>query len=165
DFNKRFYHADGYYGDNTMTENILAMYFGLVAEVNKEKLADRIVTIIEIENNGHLSTGVVGTQWVMRTLTEMGRTDLAYKLATNTSYPSWGYMLDNGATTVWEHWNGNPAHPRMNSQNHVMMRGDLLVGFYENLGGIKSEANGVQAIRTCPEENKGLDSADVSYQS
>lgn len=165
DFNKRFYHADGYYGDNTMTENILAMYFGLVEEVNKEKLVDRIVTIVEIENNGHLSTGVVGTQWVMRTLTEMGRTDLAYKLATNTSYPSWGYMLENGATTIWELWNGNTAHPRMNSQNHVMMLGDLLVWFYENLGGIKSEANGFQAIRMYPEEIKGLDSVDVSYQS
>ena len=165
DFNKRFYHAEGYYGNNTMTENILAMYFGLVEEVNKEKLADRIVTIIETENNGHLSTGVVGTQWVMRTLTEMGRTDLAYKLATNTSYPSWGYMLENGATTIWELWNGNTAHPRMNSQNHVMMLGDLLVWFYENLGGIKSEANGFQAIRMYPEEIKGLDSVDVSYQS
>lgn len=165
DFNKRFYHADGYYGNNTMTENILAMYFGLVEEVNKEKLADRIVAIIETENNGHLSTGVVGTQWVMRTLTEMGRTDLAYKLATNTSYPSWGYMLENGATTIWELWNGNTAHPRMNSQNHVMMLGDLLVWFYENLGGIKSEANGFQAIRMYPEEIKGLDSVDVSYQS
>ena len=165
DFNKRFYHADGYYGNNTMTENILAMYFGLVEEENKEKLADRIVAIIETENNGHLSTGVVGTQWVMRTLTEMGRTDLAYKLATNTSYPSWGYMLENGATTIWELWNGNTAHPRMNSQNHVMMLGDLLVWFYENLAGIKSKESGFQTIVMKPEMIKGLNVVDASYGS
>lgn len=165
DFNKRFYHADGYYGNNTMTENILAMYFGLVEEENKEKLADRIVDIIETENNGHLSTGVVGTQWVMRTLTEMGRTDLAYKLATNISYPSWGYMLENGATTIWELWNGNTAHPRMNSQNHVMMLGDLLVWFYENLAGIKSKESGFQTIVMKPEMIKGLNVVDASYHS
>lgn len=165
DFNKRFYDTAGYYGKNTLTENILAMYFGLVEEKNKEKLANRIVTIIEEENNGHLSTGVVGTQWIMRTLTDMGRSDLAYKLATNTAYPSWGYMLENGATTIWELWNGNTAHPRMNSQNHVMMLGDLLVWYYENLAGIKSKENGFQTIVMKPELINGLDKVDASYQS
>lgn len=165
DFNKRFYDTSGYYGKNTLTENILAMYFGLVEEKNKEKLANRIVTIIEEENNGHLSTGVVGTQWIMRTLTDMGRSDLAYKLAINTAYPSWGYMLENGATTIWELWNGNTAHPRMNSQNHVMMLGDLLVWYYENLAGIKSKENGFQTIVMKPELINGLDKVDASYQS
>lgn len=165
DFNKRFYHANGYYGNNTMTENILAMYFGLVEEEHKAKLADRIVTIIEKENGGHLSTGVVGTQWVMRTLSDMGRADLAYKLATNTSYPSWGYMLENGATTIWELWNGDTAHPRMNSQNHVMMLGDLLVWYYENLAGIKSKENAFQTISMKLEQIKGLDAVNASYRS
>lgn len=165
DFNKRFYHTSGYYGGNSLTENILAMYFGLVEEKNKEKLASRIVTIIEEENNGHLSTGVVGTQWIMRTLTDMGRSDLAYKLATNTTYPSWGYMLENGATTIWELWNGNTAHPRMNSQNHVMMLGDLLVWYYEHLAGIKSGENGFQTIVMKPELINGLDNVEANYKS
>lgn len=165
DFNARFYDAAGYYGKNTLTENILAMYFGLVQEEHKEKLAQRIVTIIEKENNGHLSTGVVGTQWIMRTLTDMGRSDLAYKLATNITYPSWGYMLENGATTIWELWNGNTAHPRMNSQNHVMMLGDLLVWYYEHLAGIKSQENGFQTIMMKPELINGLDHVDASYKS
>lgn len=165
DFNKRFYHTSGYYGGNSLTENILAMYFGLVEEKNKEKLASRIVTIIEEENNGHLSTGVVGTQWIMRTLTDMGRSDLAYKLATNTTYPSWGYMLENGATTIWELWNGNTAHPRMNSQNHVMMLGDLLVWCYEHLAGIKSGENGFQTIVMKPELINGLDNVEANYKS
>lgn len=165
DFNTQFYDTAGYYGKNTLTENILAMYFGLVEEENKEKLAQRIVTIIEKENNGHLSTGVVGTQWIMRTLTDMGRSDLAYKLATNITYPSWGYMLENGATTIWELWNGNTAHPRMNSQNHVMMLGDLLVWYYEHLAGIKSQENGFQTIMMKPELINGLDHVDASYKS
>lgn len=165
DFNKRFHQPSGYYGNNTLTENLLAMCFGLVEEGQKEKLADRIVEIIEKENNGHLSTGLVGTQWIMRTLTDMGRADLAYKLATNTTYPSWGYMLENGATTIWELWNGDTAHPRMNSQNHVMMLGDLLVWYYENLAGIKSAANGFQRIIMKPELINGLDDVEANHKS
>lgn len=164
-FNKRFYTSINYYGNNTLTENMLAMYFGLVEEPNRAQLGNRIVEIIEKENNGHLSTGLVGTQWIMRTLTDMGRSDLAYKLATNITYPSWGYMLENGATTIWELWNGDTAHPRMNSQNHVMMLGDLLVWYYENLAGIKSKANGFQTIVMKPELIDGLNTVDASYNS
>lgn len=165
DFNKRFYDETSYYGKNTLTENMLAMYFGLVEDADKERLAHRIVEIIEKENNGHLSTGLVGTQWLMRTLTDMGRADLAYKLATNTTYPSWGYMLEHGATTIWELWNGNTAHPRMNSQNHVMMLGDLLVWYYENLAGIKSKGDGFQTIVMKPELIEGLDNVEASHKS
>lgn len=165
DFNQQFYHPSGYYGNNTLTDNLLAMYFGLVEDREKDQLADRIVEIIEKENNGHLRTGLVGTQWIMRALTDMGRADLAYRIATNTTYPSWGYMLENGATTIWELWNGNTAHPRMNSQNHVMMLGDLLVWYYEHLAGIKSKANGFQTIVMKPELIDGLDSVEASHKS
>ena len=64
---------------------------------------------------------------------------MAYMLATNTTYPSWGYMAEQGATTIWELWNGNTANPAMNSGNHVMLLGDFLPWCYENLAGIKSE--------------------------
>jgi len=165
DFNKKYYNSDGYYGSNSLTDNLLGMYFGLVEDANKEKLAKRIVDIIEIENNGHLSTGVIGTQWIMRTLTDMGRVDLAYKIATNKTYPSWGYMVENGATTIWELWNGNTAHPKMNSQNHVMMLGDLLVWYYENLAGIKSSEAGFKQIEMKPEIIEGLSHIDATYKS
>jgi alpha-L-rhamnosidase len=75
----------------------------------------------------------------MRVLTENGRPDLAYKIATQRDYPSWGYMIEHGATTIWELWNGNTADPTMNSGNHVMLVGDLGIWFYENLAGIKSD--------------------------
>lgn len=165
DFNEGFYNQKGFYGSNSLTDNLLAMSFGLVEDANKEKLANRIVEIVEKENNGHLSTGVIGTQWIMRTLTDMGRVDLAYQIATNKTYPSWGYMVENGATTIWELWNGNTAHPKMNSQNHVMMLGDLLVWYYENLAGIKSKENGFKTLIMKPEMIEGLDYVHASYNS
>lgn len=165
DFNKRFYNPQGYYGANTLTDNLLAMSFDLVEGDHKQQLAARIVEIVEKENLGHLSTGVIGTQFIMRTLTNMGRADLAYGIATKTTYPSWGYMIEHGATTIWELWNGDTAHPKMNSQNHVMMLGDLLVWYYENLAGIKTETNAFETIHMDPSFIPGLTNVSASYQS
>ncbi|WP_286588839.1 alpha-L-rhamnosidase [Sphingobacterium sp. N143] len=164
-FNAAFYQAEGYYGSNTLTDNLLALQFGLVEEQHQERLKEHILSIIEKKNKGHLSTGVIGTQWIMRSLTAMGRADLAYKIATNKTYPSWGYMVENGATTIWELWNGNTAHPKMNSQNHVMMLGDLLVWLYEDLAGIKSEGNAFQQIRMQPQFLAGPNHIQASYGS
>jgi len=123
----------------SLTDLLLAWQFNLVTAAQREQLKLAIEQNIVVKNKGHLSTGLIGTQWLMRTLQEMGRQDLAFQLATNTSYPSWGYMLEEGATTIWELWNGNTAHPRMNSQNHVMLLGDLLTWMYERTGGIRLE--------------------------
>ena len=65
--------------------------------------------------------------------------DLAYKIATQKTYPGWGYMVEQGATTIWELWNGNTADPAMNSGNHVMQIGDLAVWMYEYLAGIRTD--------------------------
>src|SRR5690606_18878901 len=164
-YNKAYYQNDGFYGGNTLTENLLSLYFGLVEDNGRSSLNERILEIIEKENNGHLSIGVIGTQWLLRSLTEMGRADVAYKLATNRTYPAWGYMLENGATTIWELWNGNTAHPKMNSQNHVMMLGDLLVWYYEDLAGIKSAKPGFQEIEMYPQFIDGLDFVEARYKS
>ena len=75
----------------------------------------------------------------MRVLTDNGRADLAYTIATQNDYPSWGYMVAQGATTIWELWNGDTADPAMNSGNHVMLVGDLVIWLYENLAGIKPD--------------------------
>jgi alpha-L-rhamnosidase len=81
----------------------------------------------------------VGAQWLMRTLTQNGHADLAYKIATQKTYPGWGYMVSKGATTIWELWNGDTADPAMNSGNHVMQIGDLNVWFYEYLAGMRTD--------------------------
>ena len=167
-FNSTFYHAGiNGYGGNKLTDNLLSMSLGLVPARQRDAVLKTIIQTIEVDNKGHLSTGVIGTQWLMRTLTDNGRADLAWKLATNTTYPGWGYMVENGATTIWELWNGNTAAPKMNSYNHVMMLGDLLIWLYEDIAGIKSsEAHpGFKQIRMKPELVDGLDSVDASYQT
>ena len=167
-FNKEFFDAEkSSYGTHALTDNLLPFYFEMVPETQKNQVFETITAIIEIENKGHLSTGVVGTQWLMRTLTENGRADLAFRLATNKTYPSWGYMVENGATTIWELWNGNTAAPNMNSYNHVMMLGDLVIWFYENLAGIKSseKSTGFKEIIMKPEPVPGLDFVDASFHS
>lgn len=167
-FNREFYKPDQKgYGDNKLTENLLALGMNLVPESRKDELIQTVVETIEETNGGHLSTGVIGTQWLMRTLTNNGQADLAWKLATNTSYPSWGYMVEHGATTIWELWNGNTAAPKMNSYNHVMMLGDLIRWYYEDLAGIKSsdaEAGFKQVIMK-PQLVDGLDFVEAGYQS
>jgi alpha-L-rhamnosidase len=103
----------------------------------------------------------------MRGLTEFGHADLAYALAVNKSYPGWGYMIENDATTIWELWNGNTANPGMNSQNHVMLLGDLLIWYYENLAGIRTDKGqvGFKRIIMKPVLIDGLDTVDASYGS
>jgi alpha-L-rhamnosidase len=166
-FNKKFYNPKGFYGENMLTDNLLAVHFGLVESENINKIHHQIAQIIEVKNNGHLSTGLIGTQWLMRTLSDMGRPDLAYKIATQKTYPSWGYMIENGATAIWELWNGNTADPKMNSQNHVMLLGDLMIWYYENLLGIKSDYQnpGFKKIIMKPEMINGLNYAKGSYHS
>jgi alpha-L-rhamnosidase len=167
-FNKKFLNPKtNKYSNNTVTANILPLSFGMVPNGLEQTVFNNIIDKTEKENKGHISTGVIGTQWLMRGLTKNGRPDLAYKLATNRSYPSWGYMLENGATTIWELWNGNTADPGMNSGNHVMLLGDLLVWFYENLGGIKSDTTmtGFKKIIMNPYFIDDLKFVNASYHS
>ncbi|RXF71055.1 glycoside hydrolase family 78 protein [Arcticibacter tournemirensis] len=167
-FNKKFFDpGKGQYSNNTITANLLPLVYGIVPENSREKLMASIADKIMIENKGHIGTGVIGTQWLMRGLTANGRPDIAYRLASNRDYPSWGYMAENGATTIWELWNGNTANPEMNSANHVMLLGDLVIWYYENVAGIKSDpdAPAFKKIIMKPEMIDGLTYARASYQS
>ena len=103
----------------------------------------------------------------MRVLTAGGRPDLAYTIATQKTYPSWGYMVEKGATTIWELWNGDTADPAMNSGNHVMLVGDLGIWLYENLAGIKSdpEQPGFKHIIMRPEPVGDLQFVKASHRS
>jgi alpha-L-rhamnosidase len=127
------------YANNSATSNLLPLAFGMAPESGRQKIFGNIVEKIMGDADGHMVVGLVGAQWIMRTLTQFGRPDVAYLLAGNSTYPSWGYMVESGATTVWELWNGNTAEPSMNSQNHVMLIGDLLIWLYENLAGIQPD--------------------------
>ncbi|WP_276501029.1 alpha-L-rhamnosidase [Terrimonas pollutisoli] len=167
-FQKAFYNPQQQsYSNNTVTANLLPLYFGICPDSLREVVFEKIKHKIEVDNKNHISTGLIGSQWLMRGLTEYNHTDLAFTLASNTTYPSWGYMAANGATTIWELWNGNTANPGMNSQNHVMLLGDLLTWFYENLAGIRSNKIGVgfKKIIMKPSIPAGLNYVNASYKS
>ncbi|MBR6931527.1 MAG: family 78 glycoside hydrolase catalytic domain [Bacteroidales bacterium] len=155
----------GRYANNTVTANILPLWFGMVPKEVRDKVFASIVDKTENECGGHVSTGVVGIQQLMRTLTEYGRGDLALHIAANDTYPSWGYMVRNGATTIWELWNGNTADPAMNSGNHVMLLGDLILWEYEYLGGIRALEPGYSKIQLKPYPIEGLDFVNCTYES
>ncbi len=165
-FNEKYFnYTHCYYGNNTVTANILPLWFGMAPMDLRQQVFDNIVDKTERECDGHVSTGVVGIQQLMRTLTEFGRGDLALKIAANDTYPSWGYMVRNGATTIWELWNGNTADPSMNSGNHVMLLGDLILWEYEYLGGIRALEPGYGKIQLKPYPIEGLDYVNCSYHS
>ena len=125
-----------FYGNNTATANLLPLAFGIVPDDCREEVVKQVVENICVKNGGHVSCGVIGISWLLRGLSDNGFADVAYLLATQKSYPSWGYMTQSGATTIWELWNGDKASPKMNSGNHVMLLGDLLTWCYQYLGGI-----------------------------
>jgi len=155
------------YDNNTVTANILSLQLGLVPEGYEQKVFNNIVEKTEVDFDGHVSTGVLGIQQLMRGLTEHGNIDLAFKIATNETYPSWGYMVNKGATTIWELWNGDTADPAMNSGNHVMLLGDLIIWYYEDLAGIKNAPESVafKQLLMEPKFPEGLSYVNASYKS
>jgi alpha-L-rhamnosidase len=139
-FNKKYFDAEkGQYDNGSQTSSVLPLAFGLVPEEHRQKVFQKLVQKITVESKNHIGTGLIGGQWLMRVLSDNGRADLAYTIASQKDYPSWGYMISKGATTIWELWNGDTADPAMNSGNHVMLVGDLNIWLHEYLAGIRPD--------------------------
>lgn len=158
-FHQHFYDPEhGRYDNGTQTSCLLPLAFNLVPETERPRVSATLIHNIEVLNHGHLATGLIGCQHLMRTLTRIGRPDLAFRIATQTNYPGWGYMVRQGATTIWELWNGDTAEPGMNSGNHVMLVGDLVLWLYEHLAGIApdDDAPGYKRLLMSPHPVPGL---------
>lgn len=167
-FNQRFLKPDGRQYDNgSQTSCVLPLAFGLVPEQNRGDIFAHLVEKITKETDNHIGTGLIGGQWLMRVLSDNGRADLAYAIATQKTYPSWGYMVEKGATTIWELWNGDTADPAMNSGNHVMLVGDLVIWLNEYVAGIRPdpEQPGFKHIIMRPEMPGDLRFAKATYRS
>lgn len=149
-FNKKFLNADGTYANGTQTAHTLALYLDLAPKERRGAVFSRLRDDIVYGKDTHLTTGIIGTKYIMELLSRQGQTPLAYELATQTSYPSWGYMIENGATTLWELWQ-NKTGPSMNSHNHPMF-GSIGAWFYKALAGIEldEQAPGFQRFRIVP---------------
>jgi alpha-L-rhamnosidase len=120
-FVREFVTSAGRVGENTQTAYALALQFDLLPEGMRAEAARRLAA--EVRARGHLTTGFVGTPYLCHVLTRYGYTDLAYRLLNREEYPSWLYPVKQGATTIWERWDGIKPdgtfqNPGMNSFNH-----------------------------------------------
>ena len=138
--NRTFLH-DGCYSNGTVTANLLPLAMDIVPEDQRDSVTANFVRRVKGESGEpHIDCGVIGISWLMHYLSKAGLGNIAWQIATTKTYPGWGYMVENGATTIWELWNGNTANPSMNSGNHVMMLGDLIPWAYECVAGIAPDS-------------------------
>jgi alpha-L-rhamnosidase len=146
---------------------VLALAFDLL-DAEKQKLAAKhLVDDIE-SRQWHLSTGFIGTKDLMLVLSKIGRTDVAYRLLHTVTFPSWGFSIQHGATSIWERWDGwTPEHgfqtPGMNSFAHYSF-GAVYQWMVENIGGIRSAGPGYRQIVIAPQLDDQLTWAKVAYQ-
>ena len=138
-FNAR-YLKGGVYENATQTVGALALAFGVAPEEARSSVAQQLVDNIE-SRGGHLSTGFGGTQWLLPALCETGHADVARRLLLNRDFPSWGYMIGKGATTIWELWNSDTEGPGMNSRNHFAY-GSVGEWLFRYLAGIDTAEDG-----------------------
>ncbi|GAB3025999.1 glycoside hydrolase family 78 protein [Niabella terrae] len=119
-FNDRFWKEEiGGYGTNNQACNSFAVFIGAPDEEKLPRVMENLRKDVA-KHNYHLTTGNLCTKYLLESLTENGAAELAFKIATQTTYPSWGFMLENGATTLWERWEYLTGGS-MNSHNHPMM--------------------------------------------
>jgi alpha-L-rhamnosidase len=154
-------------GGDTQTGYVLALHMNLVPDSLRPAVAQHLVAKIEA-NHGLLGTGFLGTPYLLAVLTESGHRDLAYHLLLNTDYPSWGYLIGHGATTMWERWNGDQmkSDPSMNSYNHYAY-GAVADWIYRYAAGIDATPTdaGFHTIYLHPAFDKQLGSIDFTYPS
>jgi alpha-L-rhamnosidase len=133
-FNREYYNPrTGDYADGTQTANTLPLFLDIPTE-KQGGTWGRLFDDVVYKHNAHLTTGIIGTKYIMEVLTRFGAPDLAYDIACKTDFPSWGYMIASGATTLWELWQ-NREGSSMNSHNHPMF-GSVGAWFYKALAGI-----------------------------
>lgn len=119
---KEQFMQDGKMVADTQTAHILPLAFDLLSSEEQQPIADRLAEIVR-ENDYHLTTGFLGTPWLCSALSENGYHDIALRLVCQTSFPSWLFSVKQGATTIWEHWDGIKPDGsfwsrNMNSFNH-----------------------------------------------
>jgi alpha-L-rhamnosidase len=169
-FQSNYIAADGTVGSGSESGYVLALYFNLLTPAQRALAAAKLVGAVQAQN-GHISTGMVTTHWLLPTLTSIGRSDLAYQMLAKTDYPSWGYWINLGATTMLERWNSlnadgtpNASLVSMNSLNHANF-GTCAEWFYRGILGIDMLQPAFKKILINPQTGGGLTWAQGSYDS
>ncbi len=165
-FNARFFNpATHVYHGDTQCAYVLALQFGLVPDEHRQAVIDKLVDNVMLRHKGHLSVGLIGMQWLMQTLTDVGRSDVAWNIVTRTERPGWGYMLSKGATTIWERWDGDTKDGSMNSESLLILAGNLDGWFYQTLAGIRPTSEGFKTFKIQPELLGDLEWAKAEFDS
>ena len=167
-FCDKFVKKNGRVESDTQTAYVLSLHFKLVPENLIPKLVKHLVADIN-KRGDHLSTGFVGAPYLPHVLTKYGHLDLAYKLLLNKTYPSWLYSVENGATTIWERWNGwkkgeGCGDANMNSFSHYAY-GSVGDWMFNTVAGIDLASPSFAKIAINPKPGKGINSASAEYNS
>ncbi|GAB4403485.1 MAG: family 78 glycoside hydrolase catalytic domain [Bacteroidia bacterium] len=137
-FHRAFYQADaGYYGNGSQTSQVLPLAFALVPDSVKSRVLSHLTSDI-IARDTSLTTGFLGTGYLLNVLSEYGAHALAWSLVRQTHVPSWGYMIGQGATTLWEQWDADQRGPHLNSRNHFAL-GAVGEWLYAYVAGIRPD--------------------------
>ncbi|MBL8351925.1 MAG: family 78 glycoside hydrolase catalytic domain [Burkholderiaceae bacterium] len=162
-FVREFVRDDGRVGNDSHTGAILALAFGLVPASLRQSVADRLAGNVRARGT-LLTTGFLGTPFSLDALAEHGHAGLAVELLLRTEFPSWGYMVARGATTIWERWNGDVGDVAMNSYNHYAL-GAVTAFLYRRIAGIDVGAPGFSQIAVRPLLDARLGSGSASLQT
>jgi len=160
---KFFESATGKAGPGTQGSQAFALYSDLVPTAERSRAMDFLLDNIRGERKSHLSTGIMGTKFMLDALSREGHADVAYGMVQQTNFPGWGWMLVNGATTLWEHWAFSDS---TYSHSHPMF-GSVSQWFINWLGGIQPhpDAVGFDRIIIRPQTVPDLHWVKSSYNS
>ena len=152
----------GLYGSGFQTELSAPLYWGIVPDSLKQKVADQLAK--EVKKTNHIDVGLLGTKTILGALSQNGHADLAYMLASQETYPSWGWWIKNGATTLYENWDIDASSDL--SRNHIMF-GAISAWFYKGIGGIlpNEDSPGFKDFTLKPNFVEGLTDFEAEFQS
>ena len=167
-FQKTFVKPDGKIESELQTAYCMALSFDLLSAAQRKQAEAHLIARIKADNY-HLTSGFLGIPILLPTLTEMGRSDIAYRMIQNTTYPSWGYSIEQGATTIWERWNSYSKDKgfgdvKMNSFNHYSL-GACGEWMFRSMLGIETDGAGFKKITMKPELGEGITWAKGHYDS
>ncbi len=162
-FNKQFYKGRGVYNNGGQTAEAMPLYYGIATAPMRPQVLQRLVRDVHAHQD-HLDVGILGDKCLFRVLSSYGHTALAYRIATQTTYPSYGQWILRGATTLWEGWGWKPADAA--SLNHIMY-GDILGWMYNDLAGIRPDwrSPGFRTILIKPHPLKALPWVRAEHES
>ena len=160
-FSARFFDPEtNQYAEGSQTSNALPLHLDLVPDGHEEAVVANLVDDIENKWGGHLSTGIIGTDALEQALPRYGRADVMYGIATKTTFPSWGYGVTIGQTTISEDFECSP-----NRSISMKMFGSIEKFFYKDVAGIGLTARGYRAIAFRPQLAARLDHASASIKT